>query len=65
MISETCIIRQITEYHDRKLNNESGGSESKIRDSHTHEMKWTLRFISWNIELEKVILIRDITELIQ
>jgi len=37
-VHQTTIIRHINEYHDGKLKNESGGSDSKLDVSQTEEL---------------------------
>jgi len=37
-LHQTTIIRHINEYHDGKLKNESGGSDSKLDESQTEEL---------------------------
>ena len=45
-VHQTTIIRHINEYHDGKLKNESGGSDSKLDTSQTEELTAHLEVVS-------------------
>ena len=58
-LHQTTIIRHINEYHDGKLKNESGGSESKLNESQTKELIAHLEAHTYHHVHQIILLIKD------
>lgn len=58
-LHQTTIIRHINEYHEGKLKNESGGSESKLDDSQTEELIAHLEAHTYHHVHEIILFIKD------
>ncbi len=58
-VHQTTIIRHINEYHEGKLKNESGGSESKLDDSQTEELIAHLEAHTYHHVHEIILFIKD------
>jgi transposase len=58
-LHQTTIIRHINEYHEGKLKNESGGSESKLDDSQTEELIAHLEAHTYHHVHEIILFVKD------
>ena len=58
-LHQATIIRHINEYHEGKLKNESGGSESKLDDSQTEELIAHLEAHTYHHVHEIILFIKD------
>ena len=58
-VHQTTIIRHINEYHEGKLKNESGGSESKLDESQTEELISHLEAHTYHHVHEIILFIKD------
>ena len=58
-LHQTTIIRHINEYHDGKLKNESGGSDSKLDESQTEELIAHLEAHTYHHVHEIILFIKD------
>ena len=58
-LHQTTIIRHINEYHDGKLKNESGGSESKLNESQTEELIAHLEAHTYHHVHEIILFVKD------
>jgi len=58
-VHQTTIIRHINEYHDGKLKNESGGSDSKLDESQTEELIAHLEAHTYHHVHEIILFVKD------
>jgi transposase len=58
-VHQTTIIRHINEYHEGKLKNESGGSDSKLDESQTEELIAHLEAHTYHHVHEIILFIND------
>jgi len=58
-LHQTTIIRHINEYHDGKLKNESGGSDSKLDESQTEELIAHLEAHTYHHVHEIILFVKD------